>query len=322
MKVLITGADGYIGRALARRLASPGVLLQGRPVERLVLCDLMPSDPTPCDAPHAPTIARVAGSIAEHGVIEAITRDAPDVVFHLASVPSGQTEADPDLGLQVNVNATLALARALRRSGPAPTFVFTSSIAVYGTPLPERIDDDTPLGPALSYGAHKQMAEVFLADATRRGHLQARMLRLPGVVARPPTPTGALSAFSSELMRALVAHRSYVCPVSPAATLWLLSLQACIDNLLHAAQCPAGQLGGSGAFNLPAQQVSIAQLVDAFEAAGPGASAGISYRPQATLEAQFGRLPPLSTARADAAGFRHDGSLAVLVQRVTAGLVE
>lgn len=317
MKVLITGADGFIGRALARRLTAPGATLQGRPVEQLVLCDLRLGD-----APSAPAVTVVHGSIAEPGVIEAITHDAPDIVFHLASVPSGQTEADPDLGLQVNITATLALARALRRNGPAPTVVFTSSIAVYGTPLPARIDDYTPLGPALSYGAHKQMAEVFLADATRRGHLQARLLRLPGVVARPPTPTGALSAFSSELMRALVAHRPYDCPVSPSATLWLLSLQACIDNLLHAAQCPAQRLGGTAAFNLPAQHVSIARLVEAFEAASPGASAGIRYRPDAALEAQFGRLPPLTTTRADAAGFKHDGSLAALVQRVTAGLAE
>lgn len=319
MKVLITGADGYIGRALARRLAAPGALLQGRPVERLVLSDLALGDPL---LREAPGVTAVAGSIADAGVIDLVTRGAPDVVFHLASVPSGQTEADPDLGLQVNVQATLALARALRRSGPAPTFVFTSSIAVYGTPLPERIDDDTPLAPALSYGAHKQMAEVFLADATRRGHLQARMLRLPGVVARPPTPTGALSAFSSELMRALVGHRPYVCPVSPQATLWLLSLQACIDNLLHAAQAPAQAFGGPTALNLPAQHVSIARLVDAFETDSPGASAGIRYQPQAALEAQFGRLPPLFTAHADAAGFRHDGNLATLVQRVRAGLAE
>jgi D-erythronate 2-dehydrogenase len=315
MKVLITGADGYIGRALARHLAAPGATLQGRAIDQLTLCDLrLP------EAPQAPQVRAVAGSIADAAVIDAVTRNRPDVVFHLASVPSGQSESDYELGLKVNVHATLALVEAVRRGGAAPTFVFTSSIAVFGAPLPARIDDDTPLRPALSYGAQKQMAEILLADCTRRGFLHARSLRLPGIVARPPTPTGALSAFSSELIRALVEQRPYVCPVSASATLWLLSLQACIDNLVHAAQCPAERLGGHTVWTLPALRLSIGELVQAFEAERPGASALVSYRPDEALEAQFGRLPPLTTVRADAAGFRHDGSVAELIRRAARSL--
>lgn len=190
MKVLITGADGYIGRALARRMAAPGATLQGQAIDQLTLCDLrLP------EAPQAPHVRAVSGSIADAAVIEAVTQNRPDVVFHLASVPSGQSESDYELGLTVNVHATLALVEAVRRGGAAPTFVFTSSIAVFGAPLPARIDDDTPLRPSLSYGAQKQMAEIFLADCTRRGFLHARSLRLPGIVARPPRPRARCRPF-------------------------------------------------------------------------------------------------------------------------------
>ena len=315
MKVLITGADGYIGRALSQRLAAPGAQLQGRPVEQLVLCDLrLPQ------APPGAHVQTVEGSVADPAVIEATTRHAPDVVFHLASVPSGQSESAYELGMDVNVHATMALVQALRREGPPPTVVFTSSIAVFGAPLPPRIDDDTPLLPGLSYGAAKQMMEIHLSDCTRRGFVKARSVRLPGIVARPPTPTGALSAFSSELIRALVARQPFVCPVSPEATLWLLSLQTCIDNLLHAAEASDEQLAGHTVWTLPALRVSIEALVHAFEAAHPGAAQQVTYRPDPVLEAQFGRLPPLFTPRADAAGFRHDGTVPQLVHRAALSL--
>ena len=313
MKVAVTGADGYIGRALSQRLAAPGAQLGGRPVTQLTLCDLQ--------LPQAPAGARtVAGSIADAAVIDALAQGVPDVVFHLASVPSGRAESDLDLGLQVNVQATLALLAALRRVQARPVLVFTSSIAVFGAPLPAQIDDDTPLVPTLSYGAQKQVAEILLDDAHRRGLLQARTLRLPGVVARPPTPTGALSAFSSVLIRALVAGQPCVCPVSPAATLWLMSLDCCVDNLVHAAQATAEQCHGRTRWTLPALRLSVAELVAGFEALRPGAAQRITYAPDAALEAQFGRLPPLRTPQAEAAGFRHDGSVARLVARAAAAL--
>lgn len=319
MKVLITGADGYIGRSLARRLADPSARLRGQPITALTLCDLqLPEARTLSE--RMPQLRSMEGSIADAAVIDAIALNDPDIVFHLASVPSGQSEKDYGLGIDVNLLATVSLLNALRRNGNGPVVVFASSIAVFGAPLPERIDDDTPLSPSLSYGAQKQMAEILLADATRRGFVQGRSLRLPGIVARPPTPTGALSAFSSELMRALVQRQRYCCPVSPNATLWLLSLEACIDNLIHAAQCAPESLCGHTTWNLPALRLSIRDLVSALDDLDPGCAALVTYAPDSTLEAQFGRLPPLHTARADAAGFRHDGTVARLVRRAAASI--
>jgi nucleoside-diphosphate-sugar epimerase len=313
VNVLLTGADGYIGRALARRLCAVDAALQGRALRRLTLCDLR-LDPAPEDG----RVERLVGSIADPAVIEkAVGAAPPDIVFHLAAVPSGQSEADYELGLRVNLHAMVALLEALRRQGRAPTVVYTSSIAVFGAPLPPRIDDDTPLRPTLSYGAHKQMAEIFLADCTRRGFVEARPVRLPGIVARPPAPSGALSAFSSDLIRALMQGGPYTCPVSPQATLWLMSLERCVDNLLHAAQPGLRLPPGATAWTLPALRVRINEVVQALDRLVPGAGGRIRYAPDAALEAQFGHLPPLATPAADAAGFRHDGDLHALLRRAS-----
>ncbi|MFX5476595.1 NAD-dependent epimerase/dehydratase family protein, partial [Acinetobacter baumannii] len=84
---------------------------------------------------------------------------------------------------RVNLDATLDLFNLLaegRATGSAlPVVVYASTIAVYGTPLPDPVTPATPTRPALIYGAHKRACEILLADATRRGVLDGRSLRLP-----------------------------------------------------------------------------------------------------------------------------------------------
>ncbi|WP_028354489.1 SDR family oxidoreductase [Bordetella petrii] len=309
MNILVTGANGYIGRALAQRLcALPELPGYGAPAT-ITLCDLALDDP-----PADPRVRAVAGSFADPAVLAAIADPAPDLVFHLACVASGRAEEQFELGLQVNLAGSLQLLEHLRRQGKSPGLVFTSSIAVFGAPLPDRVDDHTPTAPALSYGAHKLAMEILLADYTRRGFLRARAVRLPGIVPRPPAPNGAWSAFSSTLIRALAAGEPCTLPVGPRATLWLMSRRRCIDNLLHAAWLATQPAGDRTAWTLPALHVSVQEIVEAFEARGDGqAGARVRYAPEPAIEAQFGSQPPLCTPAADTAGFRHDGTLAALL---------
>lgn len=64
------------------------------------------------------------------------------------------------------------------RAAPPPVFVFASTIAVYGSPLPERVDEDTPFNPQMTYGAQKLAGEFLVADFSRRGWVDGRSLRL------------------------------------------------------------------------------------------------------------------------------------------------
>jgi len=320
MNILITGANGYIGRALVRRLLSVGATGPGQtPFTRLTLVDLR------FDAAELADDARVrcvAGSIADARVRTEALAQPVDLVFHLAGITSRQAEADFELGHSVNLEASIHLFEGLRRQARGARVVYSSSIAVFGAPMPDHIDDDTPLMPALSYGAQKQIGEILLADYSRRNWLDARSLRLPGIVARPLVQGGALSAFNSDLIRALATGQRYTCPVSAQATLWLMSLQRCVDNLLHAAVVPGDAFAAERrAFTLPALHTSVARLVDALaHEFGTGVRDLIRYEPDAQLEAQFGRLPPLTTPCADRLGFRHDGDLSQLIRAVLVDL--
>jgi nucleoside-diphosphate-sugar epimerase len=312
MNLLITGSNGFVGKALAGRLldrASPGLA-----VDHVTLLDLSQSRAA------STRVTPLIGSFGDAALLAQAFERPVDVIFHLASVPGGAAEQDYELGRRVNLDATVALLEAAaaqtQTCGKRPAFVFASSIAVFGAPLPSRVDDATPPHPQLTYGAHKLVGEILLADCDRRGWVHGRSLRLPGVVARPPQRTGQLSAFMSDAIRELSAGRPFICPVSADSTLWLMSVHCALDNLLHAALLTPRHCGDARSWTLPALRCSIAELVDAIGAAGgTDARSLIEYRPSPALEANFGRHPPLLTPAAEALGFRHDGALTTLVRR-------
>lgn len=319
MHIVITGAAGFVGSALARRLASDG-RLRGRAVSTLTLIDLGFAAPSP-----APILVRqLAGDIGDVAWLRAALGTAPvDAVFHLASVPGGTAEQQYALARRVNLDATQALLEQGRAQveagGAAPLWVFASSIAVFGD-MPGPVHDDSPTRPRMSYGAHKLVGEILVEDFSRRGWVDGRALRLPGVLARPPARTGQRSAYLSDIIRELAAGRPFVCPTSPQATTWASSLPCVVDQLLHAATLDIPRTGGRRVLTPPALRFSMAQLVDALaQVVGDDVHQRVRYQPDHELESLFGRFPPLSTEAADAAGFLPDPDLASLVRRSLQG---
>lgn len=304
-QVLITGANGYLGRALAARLA-------GDDRVTLTLLDLRfdgPQDPAQRDR-----VRRIRGDFGDPAVLAEATTPPPEIVFHLGGITSRVAETDFALGLRVNVTCTIALFERLRLQQQCPVVVCASSIGVFGPPLPAAIDDATVPAPTLSYGTQKLVLEILLADYSRRGWLDGRSVRLPSVVARPAVPGAALSGFASDLIRELAEGRRHTCPVGPDATLWLLSLPACIGCLLQASRADAAHLPGGRAWNLPALRASVHEVMQALcRRFGNELADRVDYQPQPGMSAQFGQWPPLSTAIADRLGMRHDGDLDRLI---------
>jgi nucleoside-diphosphate-sugar epimerase len=303
MKVLVVGSEGFIGQFLVSQLLK-GVASQ------ITLLDLRMAPRAP-----DPRLRVVAGDITDRGTLERAIDGGVDCVFHLASIPGGAAEQNFELGLKVNLQATIELLEVLRRAGTCPRLVFASTIGIYGVPMPAVIDEDTVPEPSMSYGAQKYIGEVLVADYARRGFVDGRSIRIPGIVARPPT-TGMLSIFLSDLIRELSAGRDFVCPVSADAPSWWMSRPALVDNLLHAAALPADVVGRQRTFLMPVLRLSIAEVVAAIAGLhGSEVLGRVRYSPDARLQAQFASYPPMHCPRSLAAGFRSDGSAAALVQR-------
>ena len=293
--VLVTGARGFIARQLLQRHLLPGV---EKGLCRLTLTDLVLPDAA------QPGVRCVAGDLSDPLLWQDLMAEPVDAVFHLAAIVSGRAEQDYRAGLQVNLHSTLTALECCRlqhqRGGPLVRFVYASSIAVYGTPLPARIDDGTPVRPSLSYGAHKRMIELMIDDLSRRQEIDGRGLRLSGVVVRPRSANGALSGFNSDVIREPLSGNEVVCPVLPSACIWLTSAEVAVDQLWQVSQIPladwASTLQSQGkhawpVFNATTWPLRVSALVEALGTIDPQAPARVKYDPAAPLQAQFGNWP-------------------------------
>jgi nucleoside-diphosphate-sugar epimerase len=311
MDTLVTGAGGFVGQDLVRDL-----LARAGDTDSLTCVDLRLSFPA-ADSRLRP----ITGSLNDHKVFAQVFDREYERVFHLATVPGGWAEENFETGFEVNLLLTIRLLEVLRKqAGRRAVVVYPSSIGVYGT-LTSPVDDRTVPDPTWSYGTHKAIGELLIADYSRKGFIDGRTVRLPAVVARGSNPSGALSAFMSDLIRELGAGRPFVCPVSPSATCWWMSRECAVQNLSHAADVPGRLWPARRVCQLPALRCSIEEIVCATAAvSGHRTASLISYRPVAEVEGRFGTLPPLCTPLAESLGFCHDGSAEQLVRRALEGL--
>jgi nucleoside-diphosphate-sugar epimerase len=302
--VVVTGAAGFVGRRLLSAiLEDPAFADTTITANDLALVDT------------DPRVRKVPGDFRDPAVRARMIDGKVDVLFHVAGVLGGAAEADPALARAVNVDATLALLEDIKDPSDPPRLVFASSIAVFGTPFPPTIDDDTRLNPSMIYGAQKAMIEIAVEQASARGWVDGVAVRLPGIVVKPDADRNMKSAFLNRIFEVFPEGTDLTVPVSADGTTWLLSVPACIDALLHAASIDPARLGARRAFTLPAQNVRFSDLIVALRARFPTSGTRITFDPEPAIEAQFGRQPPLSTAIADALGFVHDGDVATLVAR-------
>jgi nucleoside-diphosphate-sugar epimerase len=307
MKVVITGGTGFLGMRLARALLERGRLTgpsgQPEPIDEIVLLDV--ANPGTIEDRR---IRLVLGDIADPVTIHEALGVNTNTVFHLAAIVSGQAEADFELGMRINLDATRALLEACRSLPQPPRFVFASSVAVFGGALPEVVPEAFELNPQTSYGTQKTIGELLVNDYGRRGFVDARAYRLPTICVRPGKPNRAASSFASGIIREPLQGIDADCPVAPETRMWLSSPRTAIDNLIFGHELAGAALGFNRALSLPGLTVTVAEMVAALErVAGKAVAARVHFRRDEKIERLVLGWPgALETTRALALGFAVD----------------
>jgi nucleoside-diphosphate-sugar epimerase len=283
MRILIIGAAGMLGRKLSERLAREASLRA-----ELALADVAGGD------------GIVSADLTQPGVAAELVSGRPDVIVDLAAVVSGEAEADFAKGYRVNLDATRHLLEAIRLAGRGyvPRLVFSSSIAVFGPPVPDVITDDHPTTPATSYGTQKAMVELLLTDYTRRGLVDGVAIRLPTVCVRPGAPNLAASGFFSNIIREPLHGRPAVLPVSTEVRHWFASPRAAVGFLRHAATMDTSALGLQRSLTMPGLSATVGEEIEALRrAAGDEAVSLIRAEPDDTIARMVDGWPRAFDAR-------------------------
>lgn len=310
--LLIIGGAGMIGQRVASALG-------GGAFSRLTLSDIV-TPPIPA-LPGITAEARV-DDLSEPGTAERLVATRPDAIVHLAAIVSGEAEADFEKGYRINLDGTRNLFEAVRRahleSGGSytPRLVFTSSIAAFGAPFPDAIEDDFAPAPLTSYGTQKVIGELLLADYTRRGFFDGIGLRLPTICVRPGKPNKAASGVFSNIIREPLAGREALLPVSDDTRHWFASPRAAVGFVLHALAIDTARIGPRRTLSMPGLSATIGEEIAALErAAGPAAVKLIRREADPTIAKIIAGWPNRFTAtRALALGFTAESSFDEIVR--------
>lgn len=318
MRIIITGAAGFIGTALTKALLATGQLADrtGRlqPITEILLIDrVAPALP---QASGAVALRAETGDLGDAAFRQRVFAQPFDSLFHLAATLTTEAERDLATGIEVNVTGFLHLLQACRAQSKPPKLVFASSIATFGGVLPETVEDDTLQRPQTSYGIHKVIAEKLIDDHSRHGVIDGRALRLPVVIIRPPGSAPSVSDRVAAITREPLLGHTVECPLHPQTRVPVVSVGCVAQSLIRMHDLPGDAFIDTRAMNLPALNVTIAEMIDGLRHVGGDAvAARVAIKPDAQLQAIVDGWPRrFDSARARRLGIRPDESFDAILK--------
>jgi len=313
MKILITGGGGFVGQLLGELLLNEG--------HKVTLVDIF-EPPVPAAAKNQENAKCIRADLYESP--QSVLAPDLDAIYVFHGIMSAGSEADFDLGYRVNLHSTLNLLEAVRQTCPGVRWIYSSSTAIYGQPLPEMPSEATVPTPQGSYGTQKVMLEYAINDYNRRGLINAFIFRFPTISVRPGKPTQAASSWMSGIIREPLQGKESTLPCDDDFEAWLCSPKTLVKNLMIALTLPNDCMEPHiRQVNLPGITANVGQMLQALREVGGEDAVKLVKREQPTTEikAMLDSWPiRFDVSKALKLGFVADESFKAAVEDFTASL--
>jgi nucleoside-diphosphate-sugar epimerase len=248
-RILVTGALGQIGSELIPALQ------ERYGAGQVVASDLrmMP-------------LERLAGSACEHldctqpqQVLEVIRRHDVGIIYHLAALLSAVAEERPHVAWSVNMGGLYNVLEAARQY--RCQVFFPSSIGAFGPSTPrEHTPQVTVQRPTTMYGVTKVAGELLCDYYASRFGVDARGLRLPGLISYVAMPGGGTTDYAVEIFYSALRYKHYSCFLKPDMRLDMMYMPDAIGAMIALMEAEAKRLSHRNAYNVTAMSITPAEL--------------------------------------------------------------
>lgn len=263
-KILITGANGQIGRVLTEELRQ----IHGKNA-------VLATDITKLDATNEPfefldilNKQRLKEIVEDHHITQ---------IYHLAAILSANGEWNPAKTWNINLNGLLAILELAKDKELEKVF-FPSTIAVFGNTTPRvNTPQDVPLLPTTVYGMSKASGELWCNYYFKRYGVDVRSLRYPGIVGWQSLPAGGTTDYAVEIFHAALKDGHYECFLNENTRLPMMYMSDAIKATLDLMHADKEQIRVRYGYNLAAMSFTPAEIAAEIRKHIEGFS--ISYKP-------------------------------------------
>jgi len=249
-RILVTGALGQIGSELV------AALRERHGAEGVVASDnrMAPAGHAAGEGPFEHLDCTKLNQIQE-----VVRRHDIGAIYHLAALLSAVAEEKPQAAWSLNMGGLYRILEVARLYGCA--VFFPSSIGAFGPTTPrDNTPQDTIQRPTTMYGVTKVASELLCDYYALRFGVDARGLRLPGLISHVAPPGGGTTDYAVEIFYQAIRYKHYTCFLRADTRLDMMYMPDAISGIIRVMEADPARLEHRNAFNVTAMNFTPAEL--------------------------------------------------------------